>query len=81
MTTETQSSTNPQSVKADASDESDLTTTDAPKTSHDIPAKETPSKPDNPEPKQSTTTTILVIVSVLLSVFLVGLDRTIISTV
>lgn len=42
---------------------------------------DTPPKIDDPEPKTSKSKTILLMVSVFLSIFLVGLDRTIISTV
>ena len=91
-----QDPTTPPSAKSAAGDSSDLATTQAGKTSHDVAAKENPSKPDNPkpgnpqpgnpqpgnpQPKQSTTMTILLLVSVLSSTFLVALDRTIISTV
>ncbi|KAF4638009.1 hypothetical protein G7Y89_g53 [Cudoniella acicularis] len=76
--------TTPQSAKSTAEDSSDLATTEAGKISHDVAITENPSKPDNPQPdsqpKQSTTMTILLLVSVLSSTFLVALDRTIIST-
>ncbi|RJE27331.1 efflux pump [Aspergillus sclerotialis] len=39
-----------------------------------------PTKAESPEPERTTTTTLIVIISVLLSMFLVALDRTIIST-
>ncbi|KAG6358766.1 hypothetical protein INS49_012285 [Diaporthe citri] len=50
------------------------------RTSHDDHSNDTPPKLDDPEPKTSKSKTILVMVSVFLSMFLVGLDRTIIST-
>lgn len=51
------------------------------RTSHEDHSNGTPPKMDDPEPKTSKSKTILVMVSVFLSMFLVGLDRTIISTV
>lgn len=51
------------------------------KTSHEHHANHTPPKLDDREFKNSKSKTILVMVSVFLSIFLVGLDRTIISTV
>lgn len=71
----------PQSAKSAAGDSSDLATTQAGETSHDVAAKRDPSKPDDPQQKQSTTRTVLLLISVFLSMFLVALDRTIISTV
>lgn len=51
------------------------------RTSHDDVANYTPPKTDDQELETSKSKTILVMVSVFLSMFLVGLDRTIISTV
>ncbi|KAL8832481.1 MAG: hypothetical protein Q9191_000251 [Dirinaria sp. TL-2023a] len=46
----------------------------------DVEVKYDPSKPDDPQQKQSTARTVLLLISVFLSMFLVALDRTIIST-
>lgn len=51
------------------------------RTSNEDHSSATPPKLEEPEPKASKSKTILVMVSVFLSMFLVGLDRTIISTV
>lgn len=51
------------------------------RTSNEHHTGDTPTKVDEQEPRASKSKTILVMVSVFLSMFLVGLDRTIISTV
>lgn len=51
------------------------------RTSHDNHTNDTPPKIDDREPKRSKSKTVLLMVSVFLSIFLFGLDRTIISTV
>lgn len=51
------------------------------RTSHEDHTSGTPTKMEEQEPTASKSKTILVMVSVFLSMFLVGLDRTIISTV
>ncbi|KAK3681350.1 putative MFS transporter [Podospora appendiculata] len=59
------------------------TVTDASKTSQDGAAKaaDTPTDPDEPMPvKRSTTMTVLLMVSILMTMFLVALDRTVIAT-
>jgi hypothetical protein len=76
-----QSPTTPQSNKSASADPPDLTKTQAGKTFQDITAKEDPGKPKIHHPKPSTARTVLLMVSVLLSTFLVALDKTIISTV
>ncbi|KAL9038867.1 MAG: hypothetical protein Q9214_005111 [Letrouitia sp. 1 TL-2023] len=55
-------------------------TTQAGDTSHDAAIKDDASKPDKTQQKLSNTKTILLLVSAFLSMFLVALDRTIIST-
>jgi hypothetical protein len=81
MDPDSQHPATPQSIKPVAEDSSDTATTDAGRTSHDVAKKETPSSPDPPKPRQSILKITLVIGSILLSMFLVALDRTIISTV
>jgi hypothetical protein len=76
-----QNLTTPQSTKYASIDPPDLAKTQAGKTFQDVTAKEDPGKPKNHQPKQSTAKTVLLMVSVLLSTFLVALDKTIISTV
>lgn len=55
-----------------------LATTMADKTSPDVA---TPTQPDSHQPKKSKAQTWLVLVSMILAMFLVCIDRTIISTV
>lgn len=74
-------STIPQGAKMTVEDSSGLDTTEVGKMSHDIDDKKTPSDPDKPRLRQSTTTTFLVIFSTFVTMFLVALDRTIIATV
>ena len=74
MTTQSSNST------AVAGDGINLSTTQPDATSHEVAVKRDSGKPDDPS-QQESTTKIFVLISVFLSMFLVGLDRTIISTV
>ena len=62
-------------------DMSDPGTVEAGETTHDVVVKPDSSKSDNTYQGQSTTRVALLLTSVLMSMFLVALDRTIISTV
>ncbi|MCJ1387261.1 hypothetical protein MMC18_000101 [Xylographa bjoerkii] len=73
--------TTPKSAKSAARDSSDLATTQASEASYDVAVKPDPSKPDDPQQKLLTTRIVVLLTSVLLSMFLVGLDRTIIATI
>jgi hypothetical protein len=66
-------------VSSDSSDSSD--SSKAADTSRDAETPEPPSQPSTPQERVSATKTALVLISVLLAMFLVGLDKTIISTV
>lgn len=70
-----------QASKAGPEDLDGATTPATEKTYHDDHTNDTPPKLDDLEPETSKSKTILVMISVFLSMFLVGLDRTIISTV
>ena len=70
-----------QSANSAAGDSSDLDATRAGEVSHDVAVKRDLSKPGDTYQEQSVTRNILVLVSVFISIFLVALDRTIISTV
>ncbi|KAK9358832.1 major facilitator superfamily domain-containing protein [Lipomyces starkeyi] len=70
----------PQSANSAAGDSSDLGTTQAGETSHDVAVKRDLSKPDYTYQEQSATRIIFLLISVFMSMFLVALDRTIIST-
>jgi hypothetical protein len=76
-----QSPTTPQSNKSASGDPPDVTKTQVGKNFQDVTAKEDPDEPKIHQPKPSTARTVLLMVSVLLSTFLVALDKTIISTV
>jgi hypothetical protein len=69
-----------QNANSTAGDSSDLGTKQAGEASYDVAAKGDTSKPDAYE-EQSAMRIALLLISVLLSIFLVALDRTIISTV
>jgi hypothetical protein len=70
-----------QSANSAAGDSSDLSTTQAGETSHDVAVKHDMSKPDDTYQELSSPRTILLLISVFMTMFLVALDRTIISTV
>jgi len=70
-----------QSANLAAGDSSDLGTTKAGETSHDVDVKRDPSKPDDTYQEQTAPRIIFLLISVLMTMFLVALDRTIISTV
>ena len=61
--------------------ESELVPTEPGEFSQDTDTAQKATKTESPEPERTTTTTVIVIISVLLSMFLVALDRTILSTV
>jgi len=73
--------TTPKGAKSAAGDSSDVATTHAGETSPDVASKPDASKPDDPQQKPSTLRTVLLLISVFGTMFLVALDRTIISTV
>jgi hypothetical protein len=64
-----------------AGDVSDLDTTHAGEIFHDAAVERDLSKPDDTYQQQSALRIIFLLVSVFMSMFLVALDRTIISTV
>jgi hypothetical protein len=68
-------------AKSVAGDASDLVTTQAGQALHDVAGKNVASKLDKTYQEQSAPRVFLLLISVLLSMFIVGLDRTIISTV
>ena len=70
-----------QTVHSTAGDSSDLGTTQAGEGSYDVAVKHDTSKPDDTYQEQSATRVTFLLISVLMSMFLVALDRTIISTV
>ncbi|KAL2215028.1 putative MFS aflatoxin efflux pump [Thermoascus aurantiacus ATCC 26904] len=72
--------TTPKGAKSAAGDSSDVATTHAGETSPDVASKPDASKPDDPQQKPSTLRTVLLLISVFGTMFLVALDRTIIST-
>ena len=69
-----------QSTSPAAEDSSNLDTKQASKTSYDVIVKND-LKSDDTYQEQSRTRTIFLLISVFMSMFLVALDRTIISTV
>lgn len=71
----------PGSPRVAIGDPADLGKTKAGETSHDIAVRQDPNKRDDPDRKASALRTILLLISVFLSMFLVAIDRTIISTV
>lgn len=71
----------PQASKSGPEDLSGAATAPAERTSNEDHTGGTPTKMEEQETNPSKSKTILVMVSVFLSMFLVGLDRTIISTV
>ena len=71
----------PQATKPPTGGSSDLGTTKTVETSNNVEVKDNASKPDDSYQEQSATKVALLLTSVLLSMFLVALDRTIISTV
>lgn len=71
----------PQSVHSAAGDSSNVDTTRASEASHDAAANSDLSKPEDTYQEQSATRVVLLLISVFMSMFLVSLDRTIISTV
>lgn len=70
-----------QSANSAAGQSSGLDTTTAGEVSHDEAVKIVPSDPDDTYQPLSSMKTILLLVSVMLSMFLVGLDRIIIAPV
>ena len=81
ITMSTQRPTTPQSANSAAGASVDSAKTPAGEASHDVAAKRETSEPDDIYKDQSRTRVILLIISVFMSMFLVALDRTIISTV
>ncbi len=81
MATELQRPTPPQSSELPVGESSHPATAESENMCHEGATKEIPDTPDRPELKPSRTTVILVLLSVLMSVFVVALDRTIIATV
>lgn len=73
--------TTPGNTTSAIGDSVDSEVTKAGETSHDNAVNSTHSKPDHQDQKLSTLETTLLLVSVFLSMFLVAVDRTIISTV
>jgi hypothetical protein len=71
----------PQSTNSAAGQSSDLGTIQADEKSHDVAVKDDLGKSDNTYQEQSATRVTLLLISVFTSMFLVALDRTIISTV
>lgn len=71
----------PPSAISAAGDPSDLGTTQAGETPHDVAVKQDPDKSDDTYQEQSAARVSLLLISVFMSMFLVALDRTIISTV
>lgn len=69
------------SANSAARESSDLGRTQAGGTSHDSAAKNAPNSPDDIYQGQSITRVALVLISAFMSMFLVALDKTIISTV
>ncbi|MCJ1421361.1 hypothetical protein MMC32_007724 [Xylographa parallela] len=76
----TQRPTTPQSANSAPGASVDSAKTSAGEASHDVAAKRETSEPDDIYKDQSRTRVILLIISVFMSMFLVALDRTIIST-
>ncbi|XXH05441.1 hypothetical protein Hte_011868 [Hypoxylon texense] len=72
--------TTPQSTKSTAGNPPDSPVTQPVNTPKDVVAEGSSNKPEDSDSKLSSTKTIMVLVSVFLSMFLVALDRTIIST-
>ncbi|MCJ1314764.1 hypothetical protein MMC15_000076 [Xylographa vitiligo] len=72
--------TTSQSANAAAGDSASLDKSQAVETSHDVAAERDSSKPDDIYQEQSRPRVILLLTSVFMSMFLVALDRTIIST-
>ncbi|MCJ1380208.1 hypothetical protein MMC17_003311 [Xylographa soralifera] len=70
----------PQSANSAAEDPVDLGKTQAGENSHDVVVKRDLSKSDDIYAEQSSTRVVLLLISVFMSMFLVALDRTIIST-
>ena len=78
----TERPTTPQSTKsAAAADSSDLASTQAGETSNVVEANADPSKAVDDQQKLSKARVAVLLISVFLCMFLVALDRTIISTV
>lgn len=73
--------TTPQSAKPVAEDSSNLAATQASEKSDVSALQNDLSKPDDTQQKESTMKTVFLLISVFGSMFLVALDRTIISTV
>ena len=73
--------TSSQTANAAAGDSASLDKSQAVETSHDVAAERDSSKPDDIYQEQSRPRVILLLTSVFMSMFLVALDRTIISTV
>ena len=71
----------PQSANSAARDSSDLGTIQAGETSQDVALKRDLSKSGDTYQEQSATRIVFLLISVFMSMFLVALDRTIISTV
>ena len=70
-----------ETTKSDAVDTVDSEKTQAGEMSPDHAVEPAQSKTDNVDKKQSTLQTVLLIISVFLAMFLVIMDRTIVSTV
>lgn len=71
----------PENTTSTIADSVDSEVTKAGETSHDDAVNSTQFKPDHQDQKPSTLETVLLLVSVFLSMFLVAVDRNIISTV
>lgn len=71
----------PQTTSLPAEDSPDLGTTQVGETSHDAAVKHDTVKSDGTYQEQSAARVSLLLISVFMSMFLVALDRTIISTV
>lgn len=70
-----------QTANSTVEDSSDLDTTKTGEASYDVAARRDATKPNDTYQEQSATRVALLLISVLMSMFLVALDRTIISTV
>lgn len=71
----------PEVTKSATGDSANLNKTKASETSHNNAVKPNQSTPEDPNRKPTTLRTVLLLFSVFLSMFLVAVDRTIISTV
>lgn len=71
----------PKSTNSALEDMSDSGTAKTDNISHDDAAKNTPGNADHIYQRQTITRVVLVLVSTFMSMFLVALDKTIISTV